>query len=600
MTTPRRRRTTLLALIPLTVSTWSAASAAPADPPAPPDFTRVNVDTAVQGAGFTVVGEVFADEQNLVTTGFGTLSMGMPSSAGSLQVYRPRANLADWRKVSVFDAGAGIIFPNQPTLSDMDEDGDTDIIVPGGYFFDSFIGQSRGTLTWWENQGASSAFVRHDVLTGQPWAYHGVQHVDLDGDGVKDLLTVGEQGGNPSSGADDQVQTQFLKGAADHTFAAPVALGDVGGSLPVVEDVDGDDDLDVVTAQYFDVGTGPEDAGRATFLWLEQGDDEEAGLSAGDFTAHTIATLAQTETGGRGVGMGFQIRPVPGFRGAGTVSWIGTNHTNRCTQPYLPAEQVLELVPPADPTQQWAVSTLSNPVTSTPTCPDEYKNGTVPLFPGENITSRPGYGQGAPGVFGYGDLDGDGDVDLAVAGDGDRRLFWIEQLADGATVLHTLTDPGEEFGQAGGAVVVDLDEDGSSEIVFSSFDRNTLALWRRTPVTEVEVEVEVPTTTTVETVRSHLAVTARRTARKTTYGVTLAGATGGPARRVVVTFDPAKGSPKVLRTLTLGGSGGDYAGKLTWRPTKPGRLVLTYAGTTVSPTLRDTAARASVKVRVSR
>lgn len=598
MTPAARRRTTLLALFALPAALAAAvpiaAPAATATPvPAGPSFTRTNVDTAVTGAGFTVVGEVYAGEQNLVTAGFGALSMGMPVGGGSLQVYRKRANLADWRKVSVFDASAGIVFPNQPTLSDVDGDGDTDIIQPAGYFFDSFVGNSRGSITWWENQGPTSAFVRHDVLTGQAWSYHGIQHVDLDGDGVRDLLTVGEQGGNPSNPADDQVQTQFLKGQAGGTFAAPVALGDVGGSLPVVHDVDGDGDLDVVTSQYFDVGSGPADAGNATFLWLEQDGDGAPGLSAGDFTPHTIATLAQTPSGGRGVGMGFQIRPVPGFRSPGTVSWIGTNHTNRCAQPFLPAEQVLEFLPPADLTKQWSVVTLSNPVTSTPGCPDEYKNGSVPLFPGEDITSRPTPGQGAPGVLGYGDIDGDGDLDLAVAGDGDRRLFWIEQRAGGATVLHTLTDPGEEFGQSGGAIVTDLDADGRAELVFSSFDRGTVAVWSRTRVTEMP-------STTVETVRSALTVEPRRSTRKkASYAVRLAGATGGTTRTVSVVFDPAKGKPRTLRPLTLRGRGDVFTGTLSMRPAK-GRLVLTYAGTTVIPTLRDTAARAVVKVRVSR
>jgi len=594
----RRRRTTLLALALLPASLVTVTTSASAAPAPAAEFTRVNVDTGIQGASFTVVGEVFDGEQNLVTSGFGPLgAMGLPVGGGTLQVYRPKANLADWRKVTVFDASANIIFPNQPTISDVDGDGDADLIVPGGNFFDSFAGNARGSLTWWENTGASTPFVRHDILTGQTWSYHGVQHVDFDGDGIRDIITVGEQGGNPSNPADDQVQTQFLKGQPGNTFAAPVSLGNVGGSLPVVYDVDGDGELDIITSQYFDVGGGPMDAGRATFLWLERGDDGVPGLSADDFTPRTIATLGQTGTV-RGVGMGFQIRPVPNFRGPGTVSWIGTNHTNRCKQPFLPSEQVLEFVPPADPTQQWALTTLSTPATSAPACPPEFTDGTLPIFPGDDITSRASNGQGAPGVFGYGDVDGDGDIDLVVSGDGDRRLFWIEQLANGKTLQHTLTAPGEEFGQAGGAAVADLDGDQVDELVFSSFDRNALAIWRRTPVVKVEVPTTVTNTVKSETVRSALSVSTKRKgkARKTTYAVRLDAATGGPARRVKVVFDPARGKTKVLRTLTVRGKNGDFAGSFTWRPTRRGTLRFTYAGTTLSPTLRDTAARTVVKV----
>nr|WP_253945557.1 VCBS repeat-containing protein [Nocardioides sp. zg-DK7169] len=604
----RRAGGALALALPLALLTSAPGTAAPASPDpssAAATFDRVNVDTAVQGASFTVVGEVFAGEQNIVTSGFGALGpRGVPGTGGSLQVYRPRANLADWRKVSVFDASADIIFPNQPTLTDMDGDGDTDLVVPSGNFFDSFAGNTRGAITWWENAGLAAdgsplPFVRHDVVTGQAWSYHGVQHTDLDGDGVKDLLSVGEQGGDPVDGADDQVEVHFFRGNADLTFEAPVALADVGGSLPVVHDVDGDGDPDIVSSQYFDVGTGPESAGRATFLWLENTRDASApgGLTAEDFTAHTIATLAQTAAG-RGIGMGFQIRPVPGFRGPGTLSWIGTNHMNRCLQPYLPAEQVVELTPPVDPRQQWSLTTLSTPTTpsASPTCPADYTDGSVPIFPGDEITSRPTYGQGAPGVFGYGDVDGDGDLDLAISGDGDRRLFWIEQLSDGTTRQHTLTSPGEEFGQSGGGAVADLDGDGVNEMVFSSFDRNTVAIWKRRPAGTTTPPV---TRTVVTSVLRVTPPAGRVVGRKATWKVRLSGARGGDARRVTVTFEPRRGTARTLRTLRLTRVGPSaHRATLTWRPTGPGRLRLDYAGTVVSPTLRDTAARARARLTV--
>ncbi|WP_122818614.1 FG-GAP repeat domain-containing protein [Nocardioides pantholopis] len=602
---PRRYAGVLALALPAAL--LAAPSGAVAPDATAASFDRINVDTAVRGASFTVVGEVFAGEQNIVTSGFGALGpRGAPSGGGSLQIYRPRANLADWQKVSVFDATANIIFPNQPTLSDVDGDGDTDVIVPSGNFFDSFApppapaGNSRGALTWWENTGLAAngtpnPFVRHDVVTGQPWSYHGVQHVDLDGDGIKDLVSVGEQGLNPSDQTDDQVETHFFRGTGGTGFAAPVVLADVGGSLPVVHDVDADGDRDIVTAQYFDF-PGQQAAGKAAFLWLEQVPDGTPGLSAGDFTPRTIATLAQT-------GMGFQIRPVPGFRGPGTVSWIGTNHTNRCLQPYLPAERVMEFVPPADPRQPWAVTTLSNPATPAPACPADYTDGTVPIFPGDEITSRPTNGQGAPGVFGYGDVDGDGDIDLAVSGDGDRRLFWIEQLAGGATRLHTLTSPGEQFGQSGGGAVADLNGDGTAELVFSSFDRDTVAIWKRRPQAPAAPPGPVAPGPGTTTVTSALRVTPASTrvaaGRKAQWKVRLTGARGGSARQVKVTFLPARGKARVVRTLRLRSrTATTRQAVLTWRPTRSGRLRVDYAGTVVSNTLRDTATRAQVRIRV--
>ena len=66
----------------------------------PPTFTRIDVDTAISGASFTSVGEVFAGEQDIVTSGYGALTRaGRPVGGGSLQLYRPGATLEDWTKV---------------------------------------------------------------------------------------------------------------------------------------------------------------------------------------------------------------------------------------------------------------------------------------------------------------------------------------------------------------------------------------------------------------------------------------------------------------------------------------------------------------------
>ncbi len=611
MRLPRRAPVAALAAtvaclaLPASTSLGPAGAAAP--PPGraavdttgtDPTFTRVDVDTTVDGASFTTVGEVFAGEQNIVTSGYGSLDAGgRPLAGGTLQVYRPGTTLEDWDKVSVFGPEADLFFPNAPTITDMDGDGDNDILLPVGHFFgtDPKAPEKRntGAIVWWENTGPGSDLVRHDVITGQPGSYHGVQHVDLDGDGVQDILSVSEEARDAGSQVDDTIETQFFQGLGDGTFAAPVALADVGGSQPVVADVDGDGDLDVATSRYFDPLRGAGATYPApTFLWLEN-DDRDGTLTAADFTVRTIATLGD-------VGMGFQIRPVPDFRKPGTVSWIGTNHVNRCTFAILLPdfawpEQVIEFTPGKDVRAPWKRTVLSDPGTPVEPCPADYGTNreNYPVF-SDAITSRYGPGQGAPGVFGYGDIDGDGDTDLAVSGDGDRRLWWIESMADGATRLHQLTADGEHFGQAGGAAVADLDGDGVNELVFSSFDADTLAFW--TPTGTVEVPVTVTSTLT--------ASPAKRTVRagaKATWTVRLTGAEGGPRRAVKVTFDRPKGKDLAVGTLRLGPAGGPvFTGRLSWKPRSSGTLVFSYAGTTVGPMLDDTAAGATAKVVVKK
>ena len=586
--------------------------------PTPPTFQRINVDTNVTGASFTSVGSVYAGETNIVTSGYGALAVGgKPSTGGTLQVYRRGANLADWTKVKVFDETANIIFPNAVTVADVDNDGDGDLIVPSGYFFDTDPADphSRGAITWWENAGAGAPFVRHNITSGQPWSYHGVQFVDLDKDGKKDILTTGEQA--KSAGDlynDDLVETQFFKGNGDGTFAgSPVVLAtQLGGSQPVVYDVDGDSDLDVITAQYFRTirFEGDGNASAATFLWLENtrsaGDVDP--LVEADFVPHTIATLKDTANG-RGVGMGFQIQPVVGFREPGKVSWIGTNHVNRCQfGAILPIrEQVIEFLPGSDLRAQWNLNTLSDPATASPACPASY--GSSILTFSDQITSRSGFGQGAPGVFGAGDLDGDGDADLAVSGDGDRRLWWIEQQSGGTTALHQLTDPGEYFGQSGGGTVADFDGDGKNEMVFSSFDKNTVAIWTRRPQPAPTTTPTTPTPDPVAklTIPSTLQVgpEARtvKAGKKATWTIRLSGAPGGVRRTVSVVFDPAaKGKTVKVGdvALSMTGTDGVQRGSIAFKARKAGRLVVTYSGTAVSATLSDTKATDTARILIRR
>lgn len=619
-------------------------SAATDAPPTAPTFQRADVDTAVTGAAFTALGEVFPGEKNIITSGYGALTNGVPAGGGTLQVYRPGKDLGDWDKVEVFGASEEIIFPNRPTVTDMDGDGLNDIVLPSGYFFDTNPAkqggsQSRSAITWWKNlgvdaKGVARGFTRHDIVTGVGPSYHGVDLVDLDGDGVRDILTTAEAGNVADNQDDDVVRLEYLRGLGGNAFAAPVTLAEgLGGSHPVAHDVDGDGRLDVVSSQYFNLSYT--DGSDASFLWFRQhGEVGESGLSAAHFEAHTIATAGTA-------GFGFQIQPVVGFREPGKVSWIGTNHQGRCfvqrvlkwviddIQVDVP-EMVMEFVPGDDLTQPWEMRELSVPENRAAdpiTCADDFQyNPSTLIHPTDHITARSSGGQAGPGVFGHGDLDGDGDVDLAVSGDGDRRLFWIEQTGAATsgpdstpgTTLHTLTSPGEVFGQSGGAVVDDLNDDGVPDMVFSSFDTSTVAIWTSGRVGPKPTPTPTPTTTPrptvaptpapvkVTTYRTSLRVKARSkrpvAGKNSAWRVTLTGAPKGKARTVTVTFTP-KGSKKakvVKRLRVSSGKGRNHTVRMTWKPRRDGTLKFRYAGGTVSSTAKEKASSRSVKVRVRR
>lgn len=507
----------------LALTAVTATAAPPTDPATPADFARINVDTKLTGAAFSVAGDVFGSgKQDIVATGFGAFTgsgqTSVPPAAGTVQIYRPGSSLKHWTKVPVVAESDEITFPNQPTLADVNGDGKTDVIVPGGYFFDSYapnvnvIPKHRGSITWWENKGEGNAFVRHNVVTASPFSYHGVQFADLDGDGVKDMVSTGEQGMAPPNFADDIIEMHYFKGriapgTGERTFDPAVKVAGNGGSLPVVSDVDKDGLLDIVSAQYFG-------SGQPSFLWLKQiGTPTEGALTAANFEMREISSAQ---------GQGFQIKLVPNLRGDGVDRWVGTNHLSFPMT--TPPGGVFEFTPTAGFSQPWTAKTLAGP-----------------------FAPRPAHGQAAPGVFGSGDLDGDGDVDLALSGDGDRRLFWVEQTGTGEFVTHVLEDydstttsaPG--MGQSGGAVVADLDGNGTNEMVFSSFDQNTVAVYARHgggAAATGSLKIS--------------GVTTAAAGAKTTLKVELAGVTGTAARSGQVSFKTARtGAVKNVGTIAL-------------------------------------------------
>ena len=147
------------------------------------------------------------------------------------------------------------------------------------------------------------------------------EDLDGDGDGLLDIVTVGEE--------QEDAEVVWFRAVEPGVFEPDaIVIGSGGGSLPVAHDVDGDGDLDVGSAEYFYPG--------ASYVWF------------GNTTA--------------------------------------------------------------DPTEAWTHRPISEGIGSRPT---------------EGVAFQ------APGVFGHGDIDGDGDVDIAVSGDGDDRVFWLEQTAPG-------------------------------------------------------------------------------------------------------------------------------------------------------------------------
>ena len=149
---------------------------------------------------------------------------------------------------------------------------------------------------------------------------------------------------------------------------------------------------------------------------------------------------------------------VDNLYGDGVMRAIGANHTNTAKAMPDPQESAVYVFDkPSDPKQPWPKKQISQGIVS---------------IPGTSMSV-----QLAPGIFGTGDIDGDGDIDIAVSGDGDPNVYWLEQIAPAGTWLTHVLETGLE--QAGGMVVTDLNGDGKNEIVVTGYIDNVVYVYER-------------------------------------------------------------------------------------------------------------------------
>ena len=146
-------------------------------------------------------------------------------------------------------------------VGDLDGDGDLDIISAS---------KLDNTIAWYENDGgANPTFTAADIATSAQSA-NDVHIADLDGDGDLDIIS--------ASMDDDTIAWYENDGAANPTFTAADISTTADSARDVeVADIDGDGDLDIVSASYND----------DTIAWYEND-----GAANPSFTAADIATTA--------------------------------------------------------------------------------------------------------------------------------------------------------------------------------------------------------------------------------------------------------------------------------------------------------------------
>ncbi|MEO9571662.1 MAG: FG-GAP-like repeat-containing protein [Polaribacter sp.] len=282
-------------------------------------------------------------------------------------------------------------------LGDIDNDGDLDVICASSY---------DDTLAWFENDGAVIPSFTKMEITNTALSPYSVSIGDIDGDGDLDILS--------ASYSDDTIAWYENDGASNPTFNKIVVTNDADGAYSVaVGDIDGDGDLDILSASYSD----------DTIAWYKNN-----GAVNPTFNKIVLTSIAD---GAISVNVG-------DVDNDGDLDILSTSYR--------------------DDTVLWF----------------ENDGGVTPSFNKIVITNT---ADGAQNVN-VGDIDGDGDLDILSASKADDSIAWyknngaVDPVFSKILITNTADNP---IGLALG----DVDGDGDLDVFSASFNDDTIA-WYET------------------------------------------------------------------------------------------------------------------------
>ena len=334
-------------------------------------------------------------------------------------------------------------------VADMDGDGDLDIVSASAL---------DDTIAWYENDGAANpSWTAANIATSADSA-GSVYVADMDGDGDLDIVS--------ASYYDDTIAWYENDGAANPSWtAADIATSANGASSVYVADMDGDGDLDIVSASHLD----------STIAWYEND-----GAANPSWTAADIATSAD---GARSVyvadmdGDG-DLDIVSASNNDDTIAWYENDGAAN------PSWTAADIATSADYAYSVYVADMDGDgdldIVSASSNDDTiawYENDGAanPSWTAADIATSADY---AFSVY-VADMDGDGDLDIVSASNNDDTIAWYEN--DGAAnPSWTAADIATSADGARSVYVADMDGDGDLDIVSASYYDDTIAWYEQT------------------------------------------------------------------------------------------------------------------------
>ena len=440
------------------------------------------------GVSYVSVGDIDSDGVKEIV---GTSGVGADSDAttpdGAVALFTSNGpDAGNWTQTIINETFA---FPNETEIHDVDEDSDLDIVVTDHFL----VGSAPSGVYYLENQGGDitnpANWVKVTIFQDlNVYTYHRVRFLDCDGDGDEDIITTRL---NLAATGPDRSTMLWLEneGTAPYT---PHTVGDGGGTLFNLYDMDSDGILDIVAIQFAITSalfnnevlggpTGSDPVGDSVIWYKNPG---QAALLANPDQVWIRHTIDNWYTSSNPIGKGFEVI-VADIDNDSEDELVVTNHNH---QNYDNADRrlwpagVYLLDMPGDPTNTagWEPVTIE---TGDPNLVyDEDLKTTPYLDPAVNAdvyaSDRRGsyYDQGAPGMVRAEDFTDDGLPDLVIPADGKGVIYYYQN--DGVTETETDTILSARRASLfrnlqcvpGGSEIVDIDDDGKLDIVSVIFD----------------------------------------------------------------------------------------------------------------------------------